>query len=342
MAIQFNSSGEYVERDCSASPMVSAVHYTTAWTICAWVRRDGNAGVEQGVMGLHTGQNVSGASIIGHIGTDSVIGGFVDGNYREVTGYAVSNDEWVYLALRWRPHFTVSMADIDDVALTSNATPRENLDGSAANWISCGRFPGWSAPFTGSIAHMRAWAADLSDAEILAERSSATPVRTSGLYLAWEFVADATDSSGNARHGTVNGTVAYVAGPTLGGGASVVISGVSDSTLYSGQTGIVITGTGFGASQGSGQVIVSPTDNVNDSSAVLQTVTSWGDTSITITAVQKHLAVNVPYYLFVKTDGAVSNESGFSVMYKFLGPITPRTFARAQAATLSGTGDVTP
>lgn len=126
------------------------------------------------------------------------------------------------------------------------------------------------------------------------------------------------------------------------GGSSAVINTVSDETPNNGQTGITIGGTGFGASQGTGNVYISPTDNVEDSSAVIQTVTSWGDTSITITAVQKHLGVNAPLYLFVKTGGGLSNESGHSVMFKQLGPITPRTYARAQAATVSGTGDVTP
>jgi hypothetical protein len=50
------------------------------------------------------------------------------------------------------------------------------------------------------------------------------------------------------------------------------------------QTGIVITGTNFGASQGVGAVKISPTNNVADGAAVTQTIENWSDTSITITA----------------------------------------------------------
>lgn len=55
----------------------------------------------------------------------------------------------------------------------------------------------------------RIWEAALSAAELTAERFSAAPVRTSGLWADYQFAPDAltTDSSGNARTLRTNGTV---------------------------------------------------------------------------------------------------------------------------------------
>ena len=97
--------------------------------------------------------------------------------------------------------------------------------------------------------------------------------------------------------------------------SGVSVTSVNDTTLYNGQTGIVITGTGFGASQGAGTVKICPTDNVADGSAVSQTVTAWSDTSITFTASRGSLSYDTPLYLFVTSNGGSSNASGYSVSF---------------------------
>jgi hypothetical protein len=95
-----------------------------------------------------------------------------------------------------------------------------------------------------------------------------------------------------------------------------IITAVSTVVLRDGQTGIVITGSAFGASQGTGSVVISPTLDQTSGSAVTQTVTAWGDTSITITAVRSALALGTQLYLFVKDNGAlVSN--GWPVRFQF-------------------------
>lgn len=98
------------------------------------------------------------------------------------------------------------------------------------------------------------------------------------------------------------------AGPSLG----PEIDDVDPDTLAHGDTGIDITGSGFGATQGSGSVIVSPTDDVDDVNAATQTVTSWGDTGITFTANQGGITPGSAY-LFVVDDDGNSNEDGFPV-----------------------------
>jgi hypothetical protein len=45
-------------------------------------------------------------------------------------------------------------------------------------------------------------------------------------------------------------------------------------------------------------------------------VTSWSDTSITITAVRGALAYNTPKFLFIETDADVSNSAGYDVTFE--------------------------
>lgn len=104
-----------------------------------------------------------------------------------------------------------------------------------------------------------------------------------------------------------------------GVGPSVAISAVSDTTLQHGQTDVTITGTGFGASQGSGKVYLSPTDAIADSGKVEQTVTAWSDTSITITVAKGALAFGAAY-LFVQENGGASNAAGYAVSLITRGP----------------------
>lgn len=63
----------------------------------------------------------------------------------------------------------------------------------------------------------------------------------------------------------------------------MTITNVVPTVLYEGLTGIIITGTGFGASIGTKTVYLDDK---------LQTVTAWADTSITISAVSPNLWAN--------------------------------------------------
>jgi hypothetical protein len=124
--------------------------------------------------------------------------------------------------------------------------------------------------------------------------------------------------------------------------AAVTVTDVGDETFFAGETGITVIGTGFETSQGTGSVIISPTDNVNDANAVVQTVTSWGATSINFTAKQAQLVTNATLYLFVKNNSGGANSAGHQVKFKYRGPMVPTTVLRAQAATSAGTGTKSP
>lgn len=79
--------------------------------------------------------------------------------------------------------------------------------------------------------------------------------------------------------------------------ASVTITDVNtDESVYPGES-FVITGTGFGATQGTGGV---------DIDGVTQTVTAWGDTSITCTAVRGGNEYGTGKTLTVTTDAATT------------------------------------
>jgi hypothetical protein len=100
------------------------------------------------------------------------------------------------------------------------------------------------------------------------------------------------------------------------GASAPTISSVSPSDLFNGRTGVVITGTNFGASQGvNGKVIICPTNDVNDSGQVEQTVTAWGDTGITITVVRGALPVASSAFLFVISSANLPVATGYSVEF---------------------------
>jgi hypothetical protein len=147
-----------------------------------------------------------------------------------------------------------------------------------------------------------------------------------------------TQSWGNGEY--VVRTYSLMAFTPTAGASAPTITDAGDETFFNGETGITITGTSFGASQGTGVVKISPTDNVNDPAAVLQTPTTWGDTSIQFTALQGYIAANATCYLFVSRDGGQTNTAGYPVKFKYRGPMVPTTLLRPSNATANGTGTV--
>lgn len=93
-----------------------------------------------------------------------------------------------------------------------------------------------------------------------------------------------------------------------------IITDCGDELHRVGEVGIVIAGSNFGATQGTGFVKIAPSNDVNDANAVSQTITAWGDTSITFNVVASaNLARNTNLYLFVRADAGASNASGYVI-----------------------------
>jgi hypothetical protein len=102
---------------------------------------------------------------------------------------------------------------------------------------------------------------------------------------------------------------------TQAGTATATITDAGDE-LYREGDSVTITGTNFGATEGT--VVISPTDDETDGAAVSQTVTAWADTSITITAVRGSLPVGTNLYLFVIPDTNDPNASGHVVQFEYV------------------------
>ena len=125
--------------------------------------------------------------------------------------------------------------------------------------------------------------------------------------------------------------------------AGLAVDSISDTTLENGQTGVIITGSGFGATQGTGFVKISNTDTIDSGSLITQTVTSWADTSITITTVRSTLNHTDTLYLFVEEDGGDSNAAGETCSFNDTTPaysVTPNVSSQtADTYTITATMD---
>ncbi|PHS20249.1 MAG: hypothetical protein COA86_02855 [Kangiella sp.] len=83
----------------------------------------------------------------------------------------------------------------------------------------------------------------------------------------------------------------------------------ADDSIEIDQTGIVILGSNYEVA--SAEVIISPSDNINDVSAVNLTPTAWADDSITANMpVNLQMLYGTNYYIFVRTDSGEVNASG--------------------------------
>lgn len=116
-------------------------------------------------------------------------------------------------------------------------------------------------------------------------------------------------NSGSAYNYVYRHKLVYVLYPT--------ISSLSDESLINGQTGVIISGTGFEAEDefGAGTSKVWLTQNNNwdtPGTKVQQTDTSWSNTSITFTVVQGALSDGTAY-LWVENSDGEHNATGYSV-----------------------------
>lgn len=68
----------------------------------------------------------------------------------------------------------------------------------------------------GAVEDVRVWTDEISDANCLIEKQSATPVITSSLYAWYPFTdASGSDASGNGRNLTLTGSVSVIGGPRV-------------------------------------------------------------------------------------------------------------------------------
>ncbi|MDJ0789287.1 MAG: hypothetical protein QNK05_20980 [Myxococcota bacterium] len=129
-------------------------------------------------------------------------------------------------------------------------------------------------------------------------------------------VTTASETPGDATlSATENLVTATIMIKPASGASTVSITDAGDE-LYKVGDAVTITGADFEAVQGTGRVVISPADDINDVDAVAQTVTAWADTSVTIDAVRGSLAFGTQMYLFVENGSGNSNASGFLVQFE--------------------------
>lgn len=108
-----------------------------------------------------------------------------------------------------------------DLSAAQSASGAVSGGATAAGFTLGGRDTGDSSEwFNGRIAYPRLWAGALDSAEMLTEWSSLTPIRSSGLWGAWELPS-LLDVSGNGRHLTAGSTaLSTEGGPPIASGAA--------------------------------------------------------------------------------------------------------------------------
>jgi hypothetical protein len=147
----------------------------------------------------------------------------------------------------------------------------------------------------GEFAHMRVWKRALSETELYTEMYSPFAVSKKDLdtdILGWNDRRNRAPGGEWTYTAVSGGTVVTPVSSdeiwfpkriTILAATGMTITNVAPSILYENLTNIIITGTGFGASQGTKTVYLDDK---------LQTVTAWAATSITITAVSPNLWAN--------------------------------------------------
>ena len=116
------------------------------------------------------------------------------------------------------------------------------------------------------------------------------------------------DTTGSAAVGGVHGFVVLQEPEVLPG---IQIGTVdTDDIIEIGQSTIGIVGTGFGATQGTGTLLISPTDDDTDTNARTVTATSWTDILIEFDIPSSFSMLYGNVYLFVTNDSAEVNAAG--------------------------------
>lgn len=127
----------------------------------------------------------------------------------------------------------------------------------------------------------------------------------------------------DATSSPLNGGAISMYVDTVAGAFSTIIDSVVDGTnqeITDGSTNVTVTGT-FEATQGSADVIISPTDNINDPFGASQVINTYSSTVIGITT---NLPVttdpNLFLYMFVRNDSGLETIPGFTFRENLTAP----------------------
>lgn len=109
--------------------------------------------------------------------------------------------------------------------------------------------------------------------------------------------------------------------PAAAGGPTPVITDAGDEVYTDGEVGVVVTGTDFETPQGTGKIELGDSATYGSATLVAQTVTAWGDTSITMDVVLGALTPGSLWLYVTNNSGNVSN--AWPVTVNASGTFTP-------------------
>lgn len=212
-AVRFDASGEKYSRSASGLG-------ASAFTRCCWVKLAADRNTYSMVLGCdNAGGNYNSLGMLANGTQPGNLRNIGDGG---VTGVDFTVGTWYFLA-DWHPvganttggwyWQTEGQSTLN--AFSSSVNGTNDLADAWSFIIGNDGFNSW---LNGSIAQVRAWAAVLTQAELLAEYHATSPVRTANLWAAYSFAAgpQTTDDSGNGRTLTAAGTPTLdSAGPTI-------------------------------------------------------------------------------------------------------------------------------
>lgn len=217
MAILLAGGTDLVNRN-TALPTSSS-----AYTMCLWYKRTGTPTGTPGFVALINATPDS--SMATSNGTTYVAYSQAGANV-STSSHTLNINTWYFVAIRGNSTaLTASVIQVGSDVVSSVSTTQSTFTPTNLSF-------GYNLP--GKYSKIRIWNANLSDAELLAERNSLTAVRTTNLLsshntIGTTIAAVTTDNSGNGNNFFYSGTAAADAeeppiGSTGGGGSGTVVS----------------------------------------------------------------------------------------------------------------------
>lgn len=216
MAVGFSASGDYAKRTANLPDIQT-------FTISGWVKLRDTPSAYSYFMGIEDADSSSSKfALLGYSTTNDPDDAWQFSTQNELYNWNPDPavDTWYYFFIRSSEDIDfveAGFCDIDDTSFQKSTQRSLGVGAFTPARISLGN-DSWDEWTDCAIAYVRVWDAQLSDAELLDERDSATPVRTSGLRMDWPLAnnTDTGDDSGNGYDLTFGGTLTSETSPDLG------------------------------------------------------------------------------------------------------------------------------
>jgi hypothetical protein len=227
MAGQFDAATDRVSRATAPNPALGL-------TWCGWVRIDVDLNDFSTFMRLHASTGGATTLVVGTGGDGTTPRVFSPSNTTGAVGTSMTVGTWYFVAYTYNPTGTAVTLYLGALGGGALATFSASVPpGTTPTGLTiAGRSSGDSSETTrGTFDNVRIWSGVLLNAAALeAERSSNTPVATSGLWANWPLTADLLDASGNGNHLSAGSTaISYVLGPLDSSGSTATLSATMPS-----------------------------------------------------------------------------------------------------------------